>query len=173
MAAVRNVSLALDMVAVSNDPLKVGMRCLVGRWIMSGRSQWPRGLKAWVCGRTLAGIVGWRYFSFCRLYWWTVCWRYFSFCRLCWWTVCWRYFSFCRLCWWTVCWRYFSVDCADGLSVDVTFLSVDCWWTVCWRYFSFCRLCWLTVDVTFFLLTVLVDCKSCCWFTVQWIFLWK
>jgi len=68
MAAVRKVSLALDMVAVSNGPSKVGMRCLVGSilndlwqggWTMSGRSQWPRGLKAWVCGRTLAGIVGW------------------------------------------------------------------------------------------------------------------
>jgi hypothetical protein len=59
MAAVRKVSLALGMVAVSNGPSKVGMRCLVGRWIMSGRSQWPRGLKAWVCGRTLAVIVGW------------------------------------------------------------------------------------------------------------------
>ena len=59
MAAVRKVSLALDMLAVSNDPLKVGMPCLVGRWIMSGRSQWPRGLEAWVCDCTLAGTAGW------------------------------------------------------------------------------------------------------------------
>ena len=59
MAAVRKLSLALDMLAVSNDALKVGMRCLVGRWVMLGRSQWSRGLGAWVCGHTLAGIAGW------------------------------------------------------------------------------------------------------------------
>jgi hypothetical protein len=75
-----------------------------------------------------------RDFSFCRLYWWTVCLYYLSFCRLHWWTVCLYYLSFCRLHWWTV---------------DVTFLSVDCWWPVYRRYFYVCFLFWWTVDVTF------------------------